>query len=61
MIEDVKRLVRHLMPVGVIYAVSKGWIPAELQQPLIEAGAIFGSIAVSLAWSWSRDRMAGRT
>ena len=51
MIEDVKRLVRHLIPVAVIYAVSKGWVPVEMQAPLIEAGVIAGSIAVSLAWS----------
>ena len=60
MIEDVKRLVRHLIPVAVIYAVSKGWVPVEMQAPLIEAGVIAGSIAVSLAWSRGRDKKAGR-
>lgn len=61
MIEDIKRLIRHLVPVGVIYAVSKGWVPPELQGPLIEAGAIGGSILASLAWSRSRDKKAGRS
>lgn len=60
MIEDIKRLVRHLIPVVVIYAVSKGWVPPELQAPLIEAGVVLGSILVSLAWSRSRDKKAGR-
>jgi hypothetical protein len=60
MIEDVKRLVRHLIPVGVIYAVSQGWIPDEMQSHLIEAGAIASSIIFSLIWSRSRDKKAGR-
>lgn len=60
MIEDVKRLVRHLIPVVVIYAVSKGWVPIEMQAPLIEAGVILVSIVFSLAWSRSRDKKAGR-
>jgi len=60
MIEDVKRLVRHLIPVAVIYAVSKGWVPVEMQAPLIEASVIAFSIAVSLVWSRSRDKKAGR-
>ena len=60
MIEDVKRLVRHLIPVAVIYAVSKGWVPAEMQMPLIEVGVVLSSIVISLVWSRSRDKKAGR-
>ena len=60
MIEDVKRLVRHLIPVAVIYAVSKGWVPAEMQMPLIEVGVVLSSIVISLVWSRKRDKKAGR-
>jgi len=60
MIEDIKRLVRHLIPVAVIYAVSQDWVPAEMQMPLIEVGVVLSSIVISLAWSRGRDKKAGR-
>lgn len=53
--EDVKRLVRHLVPVGVIYAVSKGWIPAAAQGDATEALLIVSSVVFSLFWSRKRD------
>lgn len=54
--EDIKRLVRHLVPVAVIYAASKGWLPAAAQGDVIEAMLIAASIGFSLAWSGTRDR-----
>ena len=60
MIEDIKRLVRHLIPVLVIFAVSQGWVPAEMQTPLIEVGVVASSIIFSLIWSRSRDKSVGR-
>jgi len=60
MIEDVKRLFRHLIPVGMMYAVAQGWVPAEMQAPLIEAGIVLSSIVVSLVWSRNRDQEVGR-
>ena len=55
MTEDLKRLVRHLIPVLVIYAVSKGWIPQAAQQDIIEVGLILASLGFSLIWSKKRD------
>ena len=57
--EDIKRVIRHLVPVAVIYAVSKGWVPEAMQADLIETGVIISSIAFSLIWSHTRDRKAG--
>lgn len=54
--EDVKRLVRHLVPVAVIYAVSKGWLPAAAQGDVTEAALIVVSIGFSLFWSRKRDQ-----
>jgi len=60
MLEDVKRLFRHLVPVGVMYGVSQGWVPAEMQAPLVEVGVVLSSIVVSLVWSRERDKQVGR-
>ncbi len=60
MIEDVKRLFRHLVPVGIMYAVGQGWVPVEMQAPLVEAGIVLSSIVVSLVWSRERDKQVGR-
>lgn len=60
MIEDVKRLFRHLVPVGVMYAVSQDWVPQEVQAPLIEAGIVLSTILISLIWSRLRDKEVGR-
>jgi len=54
--EDAKRLVRHLVPVMVIYAVSKGWLPAAAQGDVTEAALIAVSIGFSLLWSRKRDQ-----
>ncbi|PJJ86865.1 hypothetical protein CLV77_1425 [Brevirhabdus pacifica] len=55
MTEDIKRLVRHLVPVAVIYAVSRGWIPEAMQADMTEAALILSSVAFSLIWSKQRD------
>jgi hypothetical protein len=53
--EDIKRLIRHLVPVLVIYAVSKGWLPAAAQGDVTEALLIVVSVVFSLAGSRKRD------
>ena len=56
MMEDVKRLIRHLIPVAAVYAVHKGWIPENMQAEVIEIGVILSGILVSLVWSYMRDQ-----
>jgi len=58
--EDIKRLIRHVAPVAVVYAVNKGWIPEEMQNDVIEIAVIASGIGLSLIWSRSRDKAAGR-
>jgi len=58
--EDIKRLIRHIVPVAVVYAVNKGWIPEEMQTNVIGIVVIASSIGLSLIWSRSRDKAAGR-
>lgn len=54
LVTELGRLARHVLPPAIAYAVAKGWIPAELQQPLLEAAIAFG--AVGAAWFASRAR-----
>lgn len=56
MMEDVKRLIRHLIPVAAVYAVNRGWIPENMQTHVIEIGVILSGIIVSLVWSYMRDQ-----
>lgn len=55
---ELGRLARHILPPAIAYAVAKGWIPAEMQQPLFEAALALG--AVGAAWFASRARDAKR-
>lgn len=48
---EIARLARHILPPVIAYAVASGWIPASLQQPIIEAVIAIGAIVVALAAS----------
>lgn len=52
---EIARLARHILPPALAYAVAKGWIPAELQQPLIEAALAVGAVVAALLASKARD------
>ncbi len=39
-IEELARVARYALPPALAYAVGKGWIPAEMQQPLLEAAVV---------------------
>lgn len=52
---ELGRLARHLLPPAVAYAVAKGWIPAELQQPLIEAALAVSAVGIAYFASRQRD------
>lgn len=52
---EIARLARHILPPAITYAVAKGWVPAELQQPLIEAGIAVAAVAAALFASRKRD------
>lgn len=53
---EVARLLRHVVPPLVAYAVGSGLVPKELQQPLTELALVTGSVVVALAASWKRDK-----
>lgn len=53
---EIARLARHVLPPALAYAVAKGWIPYELQQPLIEAALAVGAVLAALLASRSRDK-----
>lgn len=53
---EIARLARHVLPPALAYAVAKGWIPVELQQPLIEAALAVGAVLAALWASRSRDK-----
>lgn len=46
--QEIARLARHILPTVVTYAVASGWIPPQLQQPLIEAGIAIGAVIVAI-------------
>lgn len=52
---EIARLARHILPPALAYAVAKGWIPADLQQPLIEAALAVGAVVAALWASKARD------
>jgi hypothetical protein len=52
---EVARLIRHGLPPIVAFAVAKGWIPQEMQQPLIEAGVVLAAFLAALMASRKRD------
>lgn len=57
--EEIARLARHVLPPLVAYAVAKGWVPADMQQPLIEAGLAVAAVIAALLASRSRDASRG--
>lgn len=52
---ELARLARHVLPPALAYAVAKGWIPADLQQPMIEAAIALGAVAAALLASRASD------
>ena len=52
---ELSRLARHILPPAIAYAVAKGWIPADLQQPLFEAAIAMGAVVTALWASRARD------
>ena len=57
--EEIARLARHGLPPLVAYAVAKGWVPADLQQPLIEAGLAVAAVIAAMVASKKRDVARG--
>ena len=55
---EIARLARHVLPPAIAFVVAKGWVPADLQQPLIEACIAVSAVVV--AWLASRKRAATR-
>lgn len=53
---EIARLARHVLPPALAYAVAKGWIPAEMQQPIIEAALAVGAVLAALWASKRADR-----
>lgn len=53
---EIARLARHVLPPALAYAVAKGWIPADLQQPIIEAALAVGAVLAALWASRQRDK-----
>lgn len=52
---ELARLARHVLPPAIAYGVAKGWVPADLQQPLIEACIAVGAVSAALFASRKRD------
>lgn len=55
-VTELGRLARHILPPAVAYAVARGWVPEDLQQPIIEAVIAVGAVVVALVASRARDR-----
>lgn len=53
--EDILRIVRHVGPVVVAWAVAKGWVPATVAGPLTELTVVVMITLVSLGASKVRD------
>jgi hypothetical protein len=54
---EIARLARHVLPPAIAYAVASGWIPASLQQPLIEAVIAVGAVVTAI---FASKRAAGK-
>lgn len=54
---EIARLARHVLPPALAFAVGAGYIPADMQQPLIEAIIAVGGVIA--AWFASR-KAAGK-
>lgn len=54
---EIARLARHVLPPAIAYAVAKGWVPTDLQQPLIEACIAVGAVLAALFASRKRDKV----
>lgn len=52
---ELNRLLRHLLPPALAFAVGKGWLPANLQQPLMEAVIAGSAVVAALIASRARD------
>lgn len=53
---EIGRLARHVGPVVVTWAVAKGYVPAEVQGPLIELATVTLTMGVTLYFSKSSDK-----
>lgn len=53
---ELSRAARHILPPLVAFVVAKGWIPADLQQPLVEAGIAASAVVAAMFASRARDR-----
>ena len=58
--EEIARLARHVLPPAIAYAVASGWIPASLQQPLIEAVIAVGAVVTAIFASRSAAKKAAK-
>ena len=54
--QEVSRLLRHGALVLVTWGVAKGWVPAELQGPVVEFATVGLTLAATLAFSKASDR-----
>ena len=54
--EELARIARYALPPALAYAVGKGWIPAEMQQPLLDAALAIGAAVIAWASSVARDQ-----
>jgi hypothetical protein len=57
---EIARLARHVLPPAIAYAVASGWIPASLQQPLIEAVIAVGAVVTAIFASRSSAKKAAK-
>lgn len=53
--EEINRLLRHLVPTVVAYVVAKGYLPPELSGPMTEIIVVALAQGVSLVASKARD------
>ena len=58
--EEIARLARHVLPPAISFAVASGWIPASLQQPLVEAAIAVGAVIAALAASRKAAKRAAK-
>lgn len=56
---EIARIARHALPPAIAYAVAKGWIPADLQQPVIELGLAAAAVLAGIWASRKRDAARG--
>lgn len=53
---ELARIARYALPPALAYAVGKGWLPAEMQQPLLDAALSIGAVVIAWASSVARDK-----